>query len=60
MNNRVCERFDSLYNDFIDLTAEGKRVVVETAQSLWEAQMEIKLLLESIGIKAPPGAGKKE
>jgi hypothetical protein len=56
------EKFDSLYEQFLDLTADGKRLVVETARSLLEAQRDIKTLLETIGIKTPPntGTGKQD
>jgi hypothetical protein len=61
MNNKVYGELDSLYDGFMGLTASGQRAVVEAAQSLLEAQREIKLLLEGTGTKAllPAEAGEK-
>jgi hypothetical protein len=61
MNNKAGEKFDSLYDSFMGLTEDKQTAVVETAQSLLEAQREIELLMENTGAKArqPPGAGEK-
>jgi hypothetical protein len=52
MNNKVYGELDSLYDSFTDLTAGGQRAVVETAQSLLEAQREIESLIGHTGAKA--------
>jgi hypothetical protein len=59
MNSKVYEELDSLYEGFMGLTADGQKAVVETAQSLLEAQREIELLLKKTGAKAPLPAGTR-
>ena len=53
MKNKVYGELDSLYDDFMGLTADRQKAVVEAAQSLLEAQREIELLLKDTGSKAP-------
>ncbi|MDR0597826.1 MAG: hypothetical protein LBG14_04905 [Treponema sp.] len=62
MNNKVYRELDSLYDGFMGLTAEGQKEVVETAQSLLEAQREIESLMEKTGSQSPAacrGRGKE-
>jgi hypothetical protein len=61
MNDKVYGELDSLYDGFLRLTTDGQEAVVETAESLLEAQREIESLMENTGAKTllPTGAGEK-
>jgi hypothetical protein len=56
MNDTICGKLDSLYDGFMGLTADRQKMVVETAQSLLEAQREIELLMENTGAAPPYGS----
>jgi hypothetical protein len=61
MNKKVYGELDGLYEGFMSLTADRQTMVVESAQSLLEAQGEIESLVKKTGTKAPlpTAAGKK-